>query len=75
MGAGGGDPGSASPLSATRFGLEDQGDDASAQDVRDLKDLKPMLGFLPPPDKRSSKLLRPRKSKGRKGGFRGVDGA
>lgn len=64
----------ASPISATKFGLDEQGDDASAQDAKDLRDLKPMLGFLPPPDKRSSKILRPRKSKGRKGAFRAVDG-
>ncbi|KAI5124783.1 hypothetical protein M0805_005417 [Coniferiporia weirii] len=39
------------------------------------EDLKPMLGFLPPPDKRSSTLLRARKSKGRKGAFRAMDGS
>ena len=41
----------------------------------DTKDLKPMLGFLPPPDKRDATLLRARKSRsGKKGAFRAVDG-
>lgn len=75
------EPMTASPMSTSRFGLEDPEqqqeeaeEEASAQDAKAMRDLKPMLGFLPPPDKRSSKLLRPRKSRGRKGGFRGVDG-
>ena len=62
-----------SSTAAHKFGLEEPVDGSSTTDLA-LKDLKPMPGFLPPPDKRSSKLLRARKSKGRKGGFRAVDG-
>ena len=41
----------------------------------DTKDMKPMLGFLPPPEKRDSQLLRARKSRtGKKGTFRAMDG-
>ncbi|OCB90848.1 hypothetical protein A7U60_g1871 [Sanghuangporus baumii] len=41
----------------------------------DTKDLKPMLGFLPPPEKRDTQLLRARKSRGgKKGAICVVDG-
>lgn len=46
------------------------------EDVKeDAKDMKPMLGFLPPPEKRDAHLLRARKSRtSKKGTFRAMDG-
>lgn len=46
------------------------------EDVKeDVKDMKPMLGFLPPPEKRDPQLLRARKSRtSKKGTFRAMDG-
>ncbi|KAL5527555.1 hypothetical protein ACEPAG_6356 [Sanghuangporus baumii] len=58
-----------SPTSSSQQ-LEEPG--ASREDT---KDLKPMLGFLPPPEKRDAQLLRARKSRsGKKGAIRAVDG-
>ncbi|KAH8118525.1 Mechanosensitive ion channel-domain-containing protein [Phellopilus nigrolimitatus] len=59
---------STSPTSATNGELEE----AAPADTVAANDLKPTLGFRPPPDKRSSTLLRARKSKG-KNAFRSVD--
>ncbi|EJD01268.1 uncharacterized protein FOMMEDRAFT_110956 [Fomitiporia mediterranea MF3/22] len=41
----------------------------------EAKEMKPMLGFLPPPEKRDASLLRARKSRsGKKGAYRAMDG-
>ena len=66
-----------SPTTAIPGGEAEGGEiEESAPVMGDAKDLKPMLGFLPPPEKRSP-LLRTRKTrKGRKGAFKaaGADG-
>ena len=62
----------ASPTSASFKIEEDQAEEGAAPV---MKDLKPMLGFLPPPERRDANLLRARKSKGGKNaGMRAAGG-
>lgn len=52
-----------SPTSAS-FNIPEDPMDGAASAI--TKDMKPMLGFLPPPERRDANLLRARKSKGGK---------
>ena len=62
----------ASPTSAS-FRIDEDVVEENGAPV--AKDLKPMLGFLPPPERRDAHLLRARKSKGgKKNAMRAADG-
>jgi hypothetical protein len=63
--------------SPSMFSAQLDVDDAAGPDAiaPGSRDLKPMLGFLPPPERRDAHLLRARKSKGgKKAAMRAMDG-
>lgn len=64
-----------SPTSAMAGGEGAEGEEFDGDAPVGRKEFKPVLGFLPPPEKRTSQL-RVRKSKGHKGAFKvsGADG-
>lgn len=70
-----GSPGFSDPMKPEEQApLERASQEAEAQDTeRASRNMKPVLGFLPPLASRESTLTRTRKSKSRKAVLRGVD--